>query len=240
MASACTTQTGSIDPLPELAALAAERDLWLHVDGAHGASAVLSPKYRPLLAGIERADSVVWDAHKMMLQPALVTVVLFRRADDARGAFAQNAAYLFEPADPERNAYDLGLRTLECTKRMVGFHLYVTLATLGTRALGDYVATTFDLARALADRLRDAPDFELACEPDTNIVCFRYTPSNVAASELDALQSRVHAAILTAGDHVIVQTKLPYGTSLRVTLTNPFTTEEHLDSMLAAIRSATR
>jgi len=226
--------------LPELAAVAAERGVWLHVDGAHGASAVLSPRYKPSLAGLERADSVVWDAHKMLLQPALLTAVLFRRGADARAAFTQQATYLFETGDPDRDAYDLGLRTLECTKRMMGLKLYASFALLGTRVLGEYVAATYDLARVFAARLVAAPDFELIVEPDTNIVCFRYTPPGTDPAGLDALQRRVRDRVCAAGEHLLVQTQLPVGVVLRVTLASPFTTESHVVALLDAIRVAAR
>jgi L-2,4-diaminobutyrate decarboxylase len=236
VASACSTATGAIDPLAELAAVAAERGVWLHVDGAHGASAVLSARYRDGLAGIDRADSVVWDAHKMLLQPALITAVLFRRGADARAAFTQDASYLFASGDPERDTYDLGLRTLECTKRMMGVKLYASFALLGTRVFGDYVAATYDLARAFAARLRAAPDFELVCEPDTNIVCFRFAPPGVEPGALDALQARARDLVCGAGEQLLVQTRLPMGVVLRVTLANPFTTEAHVGALMDAIR----
>src|SRR5262249_41324946 len=89
VASACSTATGVFDPLPDVAAFAERHELWFHVDGAHGASAALSTKYRSLFAGIERVDSVVWDAHKMMLLPALVTAVVFRDGRRSYEAFAQ-------------------------------------------------------------------------------------------------------------------------------------------------------
>src|SRR5690606_32986824 len=91
VANACCTPTGAYDPLSAIAGFCATHNLWLHVDGAHGASACLSPKYRHRVAGVERADSVVWDAHKMMLMPAACTAVLFRDGAHAYAAFAQNA-----------------------------------------------------------------------------------------------------------------------------------------------------
>ncbi len=97
-ASSCSTATGAFDPLEPIADFCRQHGLWLHVDGAHGASASLTPKYRSLLAGIERADSVVWDAHKMLLMPALLTAVVFRNGSPSFHAFAQHASYLFAGA----------------------------------------------------------------------------------------------------------------------------------------------
>ena len=121
---------------------------------------------------------------------------------------------------------------------MMGLKLYASLSLYGTRVFGYYVASTYDLARAFAARLVAAPDFELVCEPDTNIVCFRYTPGGVAPATLDALQARVRDGVCAAGAHLIVQTRLPIGVVLRVTLASPFTTEAHVVALMDAIRVA--
>ncbi len=236
VASACSTATGSFDPLEGIADFCRAHDLWLHVDGAHGASAALSAKYRHLLAGIERADSVVWDAHKMLLMPALATAVLFRNGRRSHEAFAQEASYLFSRRDGDAPWYDIGQRTLECTKLMIALKLYVALSVHGTRLFADYVTASFDLARRFAARLHQAPDFELAVEPEANIVCFRYTPEGDA--DLDALQQRVRHRLLADGAFYLVQTRLPAGVFLRTTLINPLTGDDDLAALLEAIRAA--
>jgi L-2,4-diaminobutyrate decarboxylase len=260
VASAGSTATGAFDPLPPIADFCAAHRLWLHVDGAHGAAAALSPRYRHLVAGIERADSVVLDAHKMLLQPALLTLVLFRDGRDSYATFAQRASYLFAepspagapsakqppagpapaqapPAPPEW--WNPGLRTLECTKKMMILKLFVSLSQYGTRLFADYVTATFDLARAFAARLRAAGDFTVSIEPAANIVCFRYTPAGSAtAAELDALQDRIRQRLLQDGSFYLVKTRLPTGVHLRTTLINPLTTLAELDALLVAIRSA--
>ncbi|MCI0571469.1 MAG: pyridoxal-dependent decarboxylase [Myxococcaceae bacterium] len=233
--SAGSTATGAFDPLEAVADFAQAHDLWFHVDGAHGASTALSPKYRAQLKGIERADSVVWDAHKMMLMPALVTAVLFRDGARSFDAFSQEASYLYHGDDP-RPWSDIGLRTLECTKLMMALKVYVALSVLGTRAFGDYVTQTYDQARRFADRLEASGDFELAVRPDCNIVCFRHTPRGVAAEQLDALQARLRERVIQRGDFYLVQTRLPRGVFLRVTLINPLTRDEDLEALLEALR----
>ena len=241
VASACSTATGAFDPLDAIADFCQARGLWLHVDGAHGASAALSDKYRPLLRGVERADSVVWDAHKLMLMPALVTAVLYRDGDRSYDAFAQEASYLFHAHDPREEWFNVGLRTLECTKRMLAFPLYAALSVYGTRFFADYVTATFDLARRFADLLRSARDFELAVEPECNIVCFRYRPAagDRAGSEpLDDLQAAIRRRLLDEGRFYIVQTRLPAGVHLRTVLLNPLTTVTDLEALLDAVRAA--
>ena len=232
-ASAGATSTGAFDPFEPIADFCAAHDLWLHVDGAHGASAVLSPRYKPTLRGIERADSVAWDMHKMMMMPALVTAVLFRDGKHSYAALAQEAAYLFNTDEPWS---DSAKRTLECTKRMMSLKVYAGLKLCGTRLFAEYIDYTFDLARRFAARLTAADDFELAIEPDCNIVCFRYAPPGTAAS--DELQRRVRRRVVESGAFYLVQTTLPRGVYLRVTLINPLTTDADLDALLDAVRAA--
>lgn len=236
VASAGATGTGSIDPLEDVADFAADHGLWMHVDGAHGASALLSKRYAPALRGIERADSLVWDAHKLMSMPALATAVLFRDGAAPYATFAQNAAYLFEERT-EPPWFDIGLRTIECTKPLIALPLYGCLATLGTRVFEDAVDVLYDLARSFAERIASEPDFELACAPDSNIVCFRFRPPGSEAPEAqDALQRRVRDELRKAGAFYVVLTTLRGRVHLRVSLMNPRTTLGDLEALVAAIR----
>lgn len=235
--SACSTSTGAFDPLDAIADYAAEHGLWFHVDGAHGAAAALSPKYRHLVAGIGRADSVIVDAHKMLHMPALVTGVLFGRRGAADQTFHQDQSYVaFHTEDGAYAWWDSGLRTLECTKRMMALELYASLSEHGTDRFAEHVTRTFDLARWFAGILRESPDFEVAIEPDANIVCFRHVPDGV--DDLDDFQLRIRDAIVRSGDFYIVKTRLPQGVYLRVTVINARTTEEDLRDLVDAIRTA--
>lgn len=234
VASAGSTATGAFDPLDPIAAFCEANGLWLHVDGAHGASLALSPRHRELLAGIARADSVVWDLHKMMLAPALATGCLFRDGARSYAAFAQDASYLFAGhARPEDEWFNGAVRTLECTKRMLAVGTHVTLAAYGVELLGQYVARTCDLAARFAARVRERPDFELAVEPECNIVCFRWLDAGGAAH--DAAQVRAREQVNRSGGFYLVQTRLLRGVFLRVTIINPRTTEQDLDALLDAI-----
>jgi L-2,4-diaminobutyrate decarboxylase len=237
VASAGSTSTGNFDPLEPVADFCARHGLWFHVDGAHGAAAVLSPKYASLAAGIGRGDSLIWDAHKMMLLPALVTAVLFRDGRRSYEAFAQTADYLFRE-NTQGEWWNSGLRTLECTKRMMGVELWGALALHGTQMFSDYLTRMFDLGRTFAGMLREAPDFELAVEPDCNIVCFRHLPAS--GEDPDRCQERVRQRLLEEGQFYLVQTVLRGRVQLRVTLINPLTTEGDLEALLDAIRTAAR
>ncbi|MEZ0313933.1 MAG: aspartate aminotransferase family protein [Myxococcota bacterium] len=232
ISSSCGTSLGAFDPLEAIADFCEQHELWLHVDGAHGAAAVLTPKYASLLRGCERADSVVWDAHKMLCMPALVTAVIYRDGGHANQAFAQQAAYLFG-----KNVHDSGLRTLECTKRMMSLKVYATLRALGTDAIGAYVERMFDMGKRLGRLIAERPALELAVDPDCNIVCFRARREGVGGPELDAIQTRVRAQVVESGEFYIVQTKLPAGAFLRVTLVNPLTSEADLTRLLDRVEA---
>jgi len=240
VASAGTTATGSFDPLREMGEFCREKGLWFHIDGAHGASALYSEKYRYLTEGIELASSLVWDMHKMFFAPSLATAVLFRHREDNYAAFSQEASYLFG-RHPEAADFDLALRTVECTKRTMGIKLWLALRVHGTRTIGEMVTRTFDLAREFAALLKAQPDFELATEPASNILCFRHVPTALktlenASEKLDAHQLQVRQKVVVSGKYFLVHTVLRNKVYLRTTLMNPRTTIEDLTGLIQAIR----
>ncbi|MDB5100363.1 MAG: L-2,4-diaminobutyrate decarboxylase [Cyanobacteria bacterium RYN_339] len=225
--SACTTAAGAYDPLVDIGALCRERGYWFHVDGAHGASVLLSPRYKHLAAGIALADSIVWDAHKLLSVPSLATAVLFRRGGDNYAAFRQEASYLFN--EGAETAFDLGLRTLECTKRMLAFKLWLAFQVHGADALGEMVATMHDRAREFAALVAAAPGFELLLPPESNIVCFRRDGD-------DALQEALRARVMAAGAYYLVQTRLHGRIWLRITVMNPATARADFEGLLEALQ----
>lgn len=224
VATAGTTSTGSFDPIADIADVCARHGAWLHVDGAHGAASSLSPKYRALVSGIEKADSLVWDLHKMLSLPALVTAVLVRDPKRSEGALAQHASYLFES---EERDWDIGLRTYECTKRMMSLGAYAALSVLGEQFFDDYVTRQFDLAARFADRIESESDFSLAVRPQCNIVCFRH-----GDRDQDAIRTRLR----NEGRFFLTRTVLRGVVHLRVTLMSPHTTDDDLKDLLEAIR----
>lgn len=240
VASAGSTATGAYDPLEPVAEFSERHGLWLHVDGAHGAFVALSPKLRARLAGIERADSVVWDAHKMLLMPALTTAVLFRDGTRSYEAFAQQASYLFDGVHPEDEWYNLAGRTLECTKRFMALPLYTLLAKYGAGFFAEYAERMLELAQRFAALIREAPDFELAVEPESNIICFRHVPAGCPADALDRLQAELRTKLVSSGAFYFVQTRLNDALYLRTTLIHPLTTEDDLLALLSALRDAAR
>ncbi|MEM8523876.1 MAG: aminotransferase class I/II-fold pyridoxal phosphate-dependent enzyme [Bacteroidota bacterium] len=228
--SACSTSTGSFDDLTAIADFCEENDLWFHVDGAHGGAAIFSDKYRHLLKGIDRADSVIMDFHKMLLTPALTTGLFYKNAQHSYQTFAQKAHYLWSNSESEE-WYNLGKRTYECTKLMMSLKLYALLKTHGFELWEKYTERAFDLGQQFAELIKNTPDFELAIQPNCNIVCFRY----LGGDDLNRLNEKIRYQLLEEGEFYIVKTQLQNKTYLRTTLMSPFTTIEHLRLLLERI-----
>jgi len=236
--SACSTSTGAFDGLEAIAGFCEKHGLWFHVDGAHGGALCFSRQYRPLLAGIERADSVVMDFHKMLLTPAVATALIFRDGQHSFRTFSQKAQYLWESENDEE-WFNLAKRTFECTKLMMGLKAYALLRTYGPELWEQYLERVMGLGRQFAALVRETEGFELAVEPQCNIVCFRYHPDGVEGEALDALNEAIRQALLEEGRFYIVKTNLRGSAYLRVTLSNPFTAEADIRELLAAIESLT-
>lgn len=236
-ASACSTATGSYDNLEKIGEFCEQKGLWFHVDGAHGASALLSDRHRHLLNGVHRADSVVWDTHKMMLMPALSTAVVFKNSKSSYEAFSQKASYLFEK-EAREEWYNLAQRTMECTKLMMAFNIYTCLSVYGTGLFSDYIDRVYDLTKEFAWIIKESDDFELAVEPECNIICFRYLDKR--QTDLNSLQFKIRRKILNEGSFYLVQAVLKDRSYLRCTLINPLTTINDLKELLERVRSVVK
>lgn len=243
VACACATPIGSFDSLDEIAEVCRRYEVWLHVDAAHGGAASLSRKYRSLLQGLDQADSVVWDAHKMMFVPALCAFVLYRNGEHRYQTFQQDAPYLFDPSSPGLAEFDSGVATLECTKRAAAYGLWGTWSLFGEQLFEDLVDVTFDLGRTFSEKLTEAPDFQLLHEPQCNIVAFQHVPPELAdASEeqLAEFHFAIRRELIQSGAFYIVQARIDGRQALRVTIINPLTNEDDLDDLLDEIRKLGR
>ncbi len=238
-ASCCTTPIGAFDPLPAIADLCEEFDVWLHVDAAHGGAACFSAQHRHLVDGITRADSVVWDAHKMLFVPALCAFVFYKNPAHRFEAFRQDAPYLFDPTAPGLAEYDVGLQTVECTKRAAGFGLWGVWSLFGSELFRTLVEDTFALSQQFHDELSNSTDFVPLHEPQCNIVVFRYQPpewADVPVEEVGLRQLKLRRGLLETGEFYITATKLDGIGAMRVTIINPLTTIDDLRALLDAIR----
>jgi len=234
--SAPSTSTGMYDDLDKLAAFAQEKNIWFHIDAAHGGGAICSKKYKHLLKGVERADSVTIDAHKMMMTPALTTFLLFRDGKNSYATFQQKAQYLWAENETEE-WFNLGKRTLECTKLMMSLRFFVLLQTYGESIFEDLVNQLYDLGKEFAEKIKIESNLELAIEPDTNIVCFRYVEDNLSDEKLNEINSKIRQKILEKSEFYIVQTNLRGKHYLRTTFMNPFTNTGIMDKMIKEIKT---
>lgn len=243
VACACATPIGAFDPLDEIADVCRRHEVWLHVDAAHGGCACLSSRYRHLVSGLDRADSLVWDAHKMLFVPGLCALVFYRRVGRQFETFRQSAPYLFDPSAPGLAEYDSGLRTVECTKRAAAFGLWGIWSLFGPQLLADMVDVTFDMGRQLYERLNATDDFQPLHEPQCNIVVFRHVPQELRDAEPERLgrfQLELRRRLIESGEFYIVSTKLDGVGALRVTIINPLTTPDDLDRLLGSLRAIGR
>jgi L-2,4-diaminobutyrate decarboxylase len=243
VACACATPTGAFDPLEEIAAVCRRHSVWLHVDAAHGGAALLSDRHRHLLAGIEQADSVVWDAHKMLFVPALCAFVLYRERERIFDAFKQDAPYLFDPAAPGLADFDSGVRSIECTKRAAAFGLWGVWSLFGRQLFADMVDVTYALGRELYEKLSAADDFVPLHEPECNILVFRHVPAELRDAPLQRVgdfQLELRRRLIESGEFYIVPSKPGGVGALRVSVMNPLTTSAHLDQLMESLRSQGR
>ncbi len=234
-ANACSTATGTYDNLEEIAAFCRENNLWFHVDGAHGLGVLFSDRYRHLVKGIEHADSIVLDFHKMLLTPGLNTMVLFRDGKRSYETFAQKAGYLFDKQD-ENEWFNGAKRTLECTKSALGIVAWAVVKYYGDEILGRYIDSRYDLALWFAEAIRAESDMELAVTPESNIVCFRYAPAGSTREKLNELNRRIRKEIVRSGEFYLVQTELDGTIWLRTALMNAMTDENDLRRLITSIK----
>ena len=232
--SAPSTATGMFDDLQEIADFAKSKKLWFHVDGAHGGAAIFSPKYKTLLKGIDQADSVVIDGHKMMMMPALTTALLYKKSSHTNVTFSQKADYLLTESELE-DWCNSGKKTFECTKTMMSIHWFTLLKLYGEDVFDAYVTHLFDMGAQFAKIIENHSQFELAVTPMSNIVCFKYADKNVSSEDQNKQNEAIRQALLEDGEFYIVQTKLRGIHYLRVTVMNPFTTEIHFKNLLDKI-----
>ncbi|MET4141456.1 pyridoxal-dependent decarboxylase [Pedobacter sp. UYP1] len=229
--SACSTSTGSFDDLVAIGNFAKSHQIWFHVDAAHGGPVIFSDLYRYLLNGIEWADSIILDFHKMMAVPSLSTALIYRHKHYSRATFSQDAKYLWR--DQEREEwYNSGKQTFECTKPMSIIHVYTVLRVYGTQIYQEHIDHLYGLASQFAAMISLRDNFQLLIKPESNIVCFRYIGGTLEDNEMNReLQDR----IMRDGTFYIVGTTVESNYYLRVSLMNTRTTLQDLEILLDMI-----
>jgi L-2,4-diaminobutyrate decarboxylase len=232
VATAGSTATGSFDDLDAVASVCDEHGIWLHVDAAHGGSALLSNTHRERLRGIERVRSLAWDPHKMMLLPSQAGTLLVRDARELESAFSQRAPYLFADAHAERS-WDQGPRSFMCSRRADVLKLWVALQRYGADALGELYDYFCALARFMFEEIAERAGFVALHEPEGNILCFRYVGSGGLSNvTLDEVNRELRERYNQSGEGWITATNLDGRRVLRVTLMNPRTTTDDIRDIL--------
>ncbi len=227
VATAGTTVTGAIDPLPALAEVAEAEGLWFHVDAAYGGALAFSSRFRDRLAGIERADSVTFNPQKWLYVAKTCACCLFRDAELPARHFRVAAPYMAETGGP----VNLGELGLQGTRPAEVLKLWLTLQHLGLSGLARLVDAGMDLTSEVAAELARRPGLELAAPADSNLLCFR--PAGAEDAEVAALQQR----LLDAG--IFLSLPLYEGRRwLRLVLLNPHTGEAEIRKIFAVLDAA--
>ncbi|GAA3398306.1 pyridoxal phosphate-dependent decarboxylase family protein [Streptomyces roseoviridis] len=244
VATAGTTDYGSVDPLPEIAEIAAEHGVWTHVDAAYGFGALFSDRLADRLTGLELADSVTLDLHKIGWQPAACGVLLVSDTT-AFTALDRHVAYL-NPADDADAGYDglLG-RSLQTTRRPDAVKAAATLLAHGREGLGRMVDACHALARHAERRVRAEPALELVAPAELTTVVFRYRTADPAAA--DEINGALRRRLLETGTALVGRTEdatagpgSPQRVCLKLTLLNPTATTTDIDGLLDTVIEAGR
>ncbi len=233
VASSGTTNTGTIDPLDELAGICKKENIWLHVDGAFGAAAILSEKGKKLLRGIEKADSLTIDPHKWLFQPYEIGCLLVQNHKYLKGTFSEKATYLrdIEGNESEINFYDHGI---ELTRNFRALKFYMSVKTFGLRAFRKAIDYSIKLAELVEADLRQSTTWEVVSPATLAIINFRYHPvgQKFTDRKLDQINQKISAKVLASKEALLVTTMLQGQVVLRMCLINPRTTMEHIKSTL--------
>lgn len=233
IASAGTTNTGAVDPLPLLADICQSENIWFHIDGAYGGAAVLSDKKRHILAGIERADSLTVDPHKWFFQPYEIGCLLIKNHNLLAETFTGRPEYLrdFEGDTSEINFYEHGI---QLTRSFRALKLYMSLKTFGLDAFKSAVQYNIELAEEVEKILRNSDRWEVVSAATLAILNFRFNPlyKNYPESTLDNINQHISGTVIESGEAFLATTVLQNHVVLRMCLINPRTTIQHVKQTL--------
>jgi glutamate/tyrosine decarboxylase-like PLP-dependent enzyme len=233
IASSGTTNTGTIDPLEELAVIAKKENIWFHIDGAFGGAVILSKKGKKILKGIDKADSLTIDPHKWLFQPYEIGCLLVRDHTCLSGTFTEKPEYLrdIEGNESEINFYDHGI---ELTRHFRALKFYMSIKTFGLKAFRDAIDYNIKLAEQVEAVLRKSDKWEIVSPANLAIINFRYNPvkENLLEDKIDLVNQKIAAKMMASGEAQLVTTILLGQVVLRMCLINPKTTLEDVMSTI--------
>ncbi|EJL75884.1 pyridoxal phosphate-dependent decarboxylase family protein [Chryseobacterium populi] len=235
IATAGTTDFGNIDPLEDIANIAEQHNIWMHVDAAYGCALLLSDKYRHLLNGIERADSVTIDYHKSFFQPISSSAFIVKNKRELR-ILKHHADYLNpEEMDEEEIPAQINKSIIQSTRRFDALKLWFTLRMMGQEQLAEYTDRVIDLTKDIAEMITEDPQFELLSDTDLSVLVFRYMRSDI--KDLNALNQFIKMKLFYSGEILVASTKVDGNLYLKFTFLNPITTTEDVHQILNKIKS---
>jgi glutamate/tyrosine decarboxylase-like PLP-dependent enzyme len=237
VASAGTTNTGSVDPLDEIADYTQSESLWLHVDAAYAGFAALSDEGRRMLQGIGRADSLTLDPHKWLFVPFECGCLMVRDPSVLEDAFRIMPEYLkdVQPGEEEVNFADRGE---QLTRYSRALKIWMSVSYFGTDAIRSEIDNSFKRARLLESLVNESKDFETLCPAQFGIFCFRANPDGVGSAQLDSLNERINSRVVSNGKFLISSTRLRGNFSLRMCTLGYRTTEEDIRALFSEIEDA--
>lgn len=235
IATAGTTNTGAIDPLPEIADFCGEQGMWLHIDGCIGALFAIAPANRHLVAGIERADSLALDLHKGLHAPFDVGCALIRDRRLHRATFAEDAEYLQMASRGLAAAEFLHDYGLETTRGFRALKVWMMLRHHGVDSFGRILDRTIAHARHLTKLIEAEPELILMAPTATAVVCFRHDPGGVDEAALRTHNTEIMLRLQESGIAVISDTTIHSRHCLRVAICNHRTREEDLDLLVGKV-----
>jgi len=234
--TAGTTDFGSVDPLDKLSSIAENYKLWLHVDAAYGCGLLLTDKYKYLLNGIDKANSVTVDYHKSFFQPISSSALIVR--DKVFLNIIKHHVDYLNPKDQDYEALpaQINKSLIQSTRRFDALKLWFTLRIMGREKLGKYINKTIETAHTTAKFIDASKEFELVNYSDLGALVFRYVPTSITNVNLSVLNQHIKKVLFFEGKMILASTKVDGEFYLKFTILNPITTIEHTKNILKAIK----
>ena len=228
-----TTNTGSVDPLDKMGAIAKKYNLWFHVDGAFGGSILISPVYRNLAKGIELSDSMSWDTHKWLMQTYSCSTLIVQDKSNLLKSFTEHPEYLADVNSSEHNdSWDLGP---EMSRPHRAIKLWYTLQATGTDLLAELIEYSFYNANLVKKELNKLPGWRIISNPSCGTINFRYEPEGLSEEQINGLTNCISKEIIKTGFAYILTTTLRGMKTLRMCIINANTTEEDIRKTVALL-----
>ena len=231
-ATAGTTVKGAFDPLEEIASIARQHDLWFHVDGALGGTVILSARHKNLLKGLEKADSFIWNAHKLMGLPLICSILLVRE----KGHFLKTNSvsgtdYIFH--DEAYGAYDLGPMSLQCGRRVDALKLWLSWKYYGSKGYKERIDRFFELAAFAEDIVNQTPLLELMAPRSSVNICFRYIPNT--SGDIDQFNLRLREELARKGKALVNFARVGENVAIRLVIANHEHTHEDISLFFSTL-----